>query len=576
MSFLDIFTFLTPDFSEILQLAFFLLMMGMLLLTVISVHVTASSGTWEKKWERASASKAGTAQGIEQGGITDLYHIVASRPEKLAEVMPGMLLIVGLLGTFIGLGLALDKASSILGASSAADAAGAADGLQNMLGMLKGLGTKFKTSTWGIAGFILLKVWSEVNQHEEKRLAWVIGKVKNEAEARNEQHAIAEQIKWEKSVQLGTTLAADLAAAFENNIQKSLDAAMQNNRLLIEKNGEFFSAQTDSLILNQKSTADAINININHLFESQNAALAEQHAISIQEKGRLNEKIVAQLHGIAEASVQTQAAIQSFTNDTQQVISNMDSSVQRMAKGADDVGAAAQDLLGAVGKFESQFTEVLDRVRSDLGNAISEMSEKASQTLEVGSQKLSDSTIQISQSLAQLSKDVTGTMTEVRTSIQKALEIQSNASQEIIKSSDAFREGITEITDNVGRLASPIEDGLAAVSKSSQQMKSAIAQMVANVDAAKDINTNISLLIEKFAHFDSIPDINKEMAVGLMPLKDIHALLNEIRINLPSKGRSNKTETHQSLGVDSEHTKINSLTSLGQLRTGATSQTSTQ
>ena len=157
---LDILNFLRPEFSDLLQASFFGVMLTMLLLTVISVSITASARAWEKKWNHASNSKSGVSQGIEQGGVTDLFHIVATRPEKLAEVMPGMLLIVGLLGTFIGLGLALDKASSILGASNAMDAAGAADGLQNMLGMLKGLGTKFKTSTWGIAGFILMKVWS--------------------------------------------------------------------------------------------------------------------------------------------------------------------------------------------------------------------------------------------------------------------------------------------------------------------------------------------------------------------------------------------------------------------------------
>lgn len=63
----------------------------------------------------------------------------------MAEIMPGILLILGLLGTFLGLSMALNKASSIL--IDANSAAGMDSAMSNLMGMMEGLGTKFKTST---------------------------------------------------------------------------------------------------------------------------------------------------------------------------------------------------------------------------------------------------------------------------------------------------------------------------------------------------------------------------------------------------------------------------------------------
>jgi len=94
--------------------------------------------------------------------------------------MPGMLLILGLLGTFLGLGLALDKASTILQNSGGASVGAMGSAMQDLTSMMQGLGTKFKTSTWGIIAFILLKIWESINGFEDRRLIWCIGKMKRE------------------------------------------------------------------------------------------------------------------------------------------------------------------------------------------------------------------------------------------------------------------------------------------------------------------------------------------------------------------------------------------------------------
>ena len=622
MKTLEIFEFLKPDFSDLLQASFFLVMLSMLLFTIIFVHASASPRSWEKKWSRASHSKNGTLQGLEQGGVTDLFHIVATRAEKLAEVMPGMLLIVGLLGTFIGLGLALDKASSILGASSAIDAAGSADSLQNMLGMLKGLGTKFKTSTWGITGFILMKVWSEITQFEENRLAWVIGKAKKEADERKNLLAATEDEKWKRSIELGSTITSKLATAFEGSIQKSIQTANQNNRELMANSADYFSRQTNELnehrnkialantgalgeiCANQQATIKLLETNSHNLLESINSQshlihglletqLKKQTEISRKTTNQFRELIETnfsyfgeKIQNMTDASQQTNAAMQDFTNNTQKVVSNMDSAAQRMAAGADNVGTAAQDLLSAVGKFEKQFTEVLNNVRTDLGNAISEMSTQASQTLEMGSTKLSDATIQISQSLEQLSADVTGTMTEVQDSIKEALNIQKQASVQFITSSQELREGIHDITTKFENLTTPIEDGLAAISKSNVQLKTAVTGITDGLNSGKEINVNLTNLGEKIlqtnkiflkmntplreiqnqissieVHISNRPAIEKEIAnvinehltPSLAPLNEIQKLLGDLKSNL-----TNQSERRSLIPLPRAATPLNS------------------
>ncbi|QMV73231.1 hypothetical protein HS961_10545 [Comamonas piscis] len=570
----DILSFLTPDFSDLLQASFFCVMLAMLVLTVACVSITASPRAWEKKWNRASNAKSGAAQGIDQGGVTDLFHIVATRPEKLAEVMPGMLLIVGLLGTFIGLGLALDKASSILGASSAMDAAGAADGLQNMLGMLKGLGTKFKTSTWGIAGFILMKVWSEVTQFEEKRLAWVIGKVKKESEARNAMLVAVEEQKWNRSVELGNSMTAFLAGAFEKSLlQSSAQHAAQTHALREQQNQiaqsneatlrEIISSQAAAQALLDKHMRAALEganerrerqeflltafsrqqgeiaarneTTLRELFAEQTRTMNAQQKEDMLENTRMIGLLEQSMQRVADASTQTNEAMQVFTDSTQRVVANMDSAAQRMADGADNVGAAAQNLLGAVKEFETQFKDVLDNVRTDLSAAITLMSDRAADTLAMGSKELSSATEKISASLEQLSHDVTDTMSEVQSSIGKALKIQKDASVEFISTSENLNGAIQTVVENIGKLSTPIADGLVSISTSSRQMNSVSKNMTDGIGFVKEAIEKLSSLADDVKHVNQVPVAMDRLTNALEPMGEIRKALSDVQKQISTR-----------------------------------------
>ena len=119
-----------------------------------------------KKWQNGTPDDHSDDLDVEHGSVNEISSVVASTGERMAEIMPGILLILGLLGTFLGLGMALNKASSIL---IDANSAGMDSAMSNLMGMMEGLGTKFKTSTWGITAFLFLKIFSAANGYEEKR-----------------------------------------------------------------------------------------------------------------------------------------------------------------------------------------------------------------------------------------------------------------------------------------------------------------------------------------------------------------------------------------------------------------------
>ena len=195
---------------------------------------------------------------------------------------------------------------------------------------------------------------------------------------------------------------------------------------------------------------------------------------AIRQQSKIFHADIQQLHDVTLATSQ---AMTQFTESTREIVGNMSDAAHRMAAGADRVGGAAGELVIAIDAFKSQFTDVLDNVRKDLGSAIQNMSQQASTTLEKGSQQLGDATREISMALGQLSDDVKATMNEVKGSINEALKIQKNASIEFTLSSQALNDSISATTGMVDKLGKPIEAGLVAISTSNRETMGSIKKM---------------------------------------------------------------------------------------------------
>jgi hypothetical protein len=256
----DIVNFLVPT-SEAIQVTFFTVIASGVAISVLWVLSTAREAAWERKWQGGAA---GAAEGldIEHGSVSELSQAVATRGEKIAAMMPGLLLIIGLLGTFLGLGMALDKASAIL--QSSGNSVGAMDdSMQNLMSMMQGLGTKFKTSTWGIIAFILLKLWESSNGFEDRRLNWCIKKIKAELAQHRSERELAKQASEDK-LQDSIRGAAKLVVATLNVQTDGLKSEWARGAQIVNQLAE---RRNDQWLLNFDK--------FNQQFGQQGAALAQ-------------------------------------------------------------------------------------------------------------------------------------------------------------------------------------------------------------------------------------------------------------------------------------------------------------
>lgn len=401
--------FLLPEPSDPLQLGALLTISALLFYTIIMTHRAARPASWEKKWNGGTPDDKEDDLDIEHGSVTDLWHAVATSHEKLAEIMPGLLLVVGLLGTFIGLGMALNNASHLLGQSEVITS----NSMDDLMQLLNNLGNKFKTSTWGIAGFIILKAWSEVTRFDEKRLTWVIGKVKIEIESRKNERLSAEN----KKIELLFTQLSN----FSGEITRAIGS--------LEKK---FDNDSDS--------------------------------------SKRQELTNALLRDICVASTKTGNQMTAFTTGTQDIVQQMADAATMMASGSTLVSAAADDLKKVVNEFSEEFKQVLTDVRVDLGSAIGNMSKEAAETLKSGSAELSKATGDISLALKTLSSSVQGTLEQVKTSTTESLRIQQIIQKEFLTQSATVMEGIERSTLSQEKTRKSISSGLESVADTRQQM----------------------------------------------------------------------------------------------------------
>lgn len=255
MNFQEILTFLLPS-ADPLQLLFAGVIGILSLVTVIALKRGAREQTWERKWNGGGQDDLD----VEHGSVNEISAAVASPGEKMIEFMPGILLILGLLGTFLGLGIALNKASTILVEANAGG--GMDNAMTNLMGMMEGLGTKFKTSTWGILAFLLLKAYAASNGYEERRLRWCVGQMKQAFDSSRLQRQGERQ-------QAQATLLETLG-----RLDQNLAAQNESQRQLLELQARLFkhyAATTQQALADNRSSIDALLLPLKASLEEQQA-----------------------------------------------------------------------------------------------------------------------------------------------------------------------------------------------------------------------------------------------------------------------------------------------------------------
>lgn len=530
----DVINFLTPS-NEPIQIAFSSIIVVGVLSSIVWVKIKAREKSWEQKWQGKKDDQHNTTLEVEHGSIHELSEAVATTAEKIANIMPGMLLILGLLGTFLGLGLALDKASTILQNSGGASVGAMGSAMQDLTSMMQGLGTKFKTSTWGIIAFILLKIWESINGFEDRRLIWCIGKMKRELDNTRQQQekAKAGQAEFLQASLMGSAKVIVSALAVQTESMKGEWRRMAEQRL------EADQAQNTRWQQNFEQVSQGV-IDLTKVVAAVLHNGNEHHTTA--------QKSLEHLIGIAHSSDQTQAALRQFTESNQDNLAALQKAGTTMGDAALKVSESAGDLQVVVNDLSKQMTEVLNGVKDglndtletmnddfsenlhkmgsdlegatdklsvvmndvnkSLGTTIRSMSEDLKENLSSMSTNLQKATDNISTSIDSMSESVNAAMNEVAKNMKSTANIQIESSEEFKDISGSLNASVIAMTSMVEKVTKDIKLSLTAVSQSGQRM--------ADLDSRY---ANVSTMLEQ------IPDTLKALAAAPeRPVPDLKPL----------------------------------------------------
>jgi len=463
MNLIEIINFLIPsDFFQWIFLGIILLLAGT---NIFFVKKKAIPTTWENNWHGHTSNDTSDDLDADHGSLGDLSQAVASTWEKLAEIMPGILLVIGLLGTFLGLGIALNKASDILQhtQSSGMDMGQA---VNSLMGMMEGLGSKFKTSTWGIIGFLAFKAWATKNSFDERRLRWCVQKMKkqidNEREIENEEKkakAAIEEQRGQKTVDA----IEKLCSAIGHEISSNRNVLEQNQKLLAAK-------------LAESKRFTAVMAELDKKSELQNS---------------LSTTISEKMNNVNES-------IKTFIDSNNANLDAMGDASKNMASAAQQMGSSADNLKNTVVGFKTEISSVLNKLEDNLKTTITAMSKN-----------LEGATNGISTAVNTMSDQVKETMQGIGKDTRAATEMQKKAFVEFNTISRTLNENVQGMTNLVEKLQEDILLGLNAVSDKRLQTVQAMSA-ISNI-SEKLVHTSEKL--EKLPENINIANVNTQKMI---------------------------------------------------------------
>lgn len=472
----EFFAFLLPR-MEVIQLGFGGLMLIMVLVTIGLLCTRANATQWEKKWHAGTPDNTADDLDVEHGSVHEISAAVATTGEKMADIMPGVLLIIGLLGTFLGLGIALNKASDIL---IDANSAGMDSAMTNLMGMMEGLGTKFKTSTWGIIAFLFLKTWAAIGKYDEKRLRWCAQKMKAAFEQKRQAAHLKQSRTEERFILALETIDASISR--QGDATQSALLTLQTG---IEPLLKTLTAQG----------ADALQAS--HAYGERLTQMGDTlEGIRQDAAGQMQAQAERQDKQLAQA-IATRESLQRFIEANGENLAAIQHSAQQMANAAQGMGDSAKNLQSAIDGFRTGVTDVLATLKTDLGSTIDQMGDSFSQNMESISANMANATDGISHAVTDLSQNVGATMNEVRGSIEKSMDLQSKTQRDFIITSETLNEKVIAMTRLVDDLREQIFSGLRAVSENGRRVASLNTRYEALTDAGVQSAEAIAALVEE-------------------------------------------------------------------------------
>lgn len=510
--------FLMPG-MDILQLGFFAVMLLVVAYTVLSVKRNANEIYWQQTWERNGLNTTQPGICAEIGSAAELSQSVATKAEKMASVMPGMLLILGLLGTFLGLGLALDKASGIL--HNSGNSIGAMDSsMRDLMDMMQGLGTKFKTSTWGIIAFIALKLWESKNSYEERRLNWCMSKLQHTL---HEEYALEIKDKIEQRQQDETGRNAATDRLVEAMTQQTI--ALREEFIQQAKRSEEHEAKRHQHHLNALKDIADINVQSRNLLETytrnseENLAALQQAATTMSDASQKVSGSAASLERVVSTlGTDLGVVMTEIKRELSQVVNEMNADFTRNV----------QQMSDKLADSTSQLSATMSQIETSLNDAITSMNDAFSGNMNKMADQLEAATSQISLSVNNMSSQIDSTMTTVKERTEAAAKIQRQAMDEFSETSITLNAKVTSMTTYIERVTKEIASGLAAVSEGNRKMEFYIKRFNDAFDVlgtlpetVKGMTTELSVLCKRMDEQVSGQQTSEERKMVMKAMIDI-------------------------------------------------------
>ncbi|PBC73515.1 hypothetical protein [Fibrobacter intestinalis] len=323
--------------SDSIQLVFLIVIAGLSFGTAAWLLLTANEKAWEKVWQNGTFDDKMDDLSAEHGSVIELADAVALPSEKFAEVLPSMLLVIGLLGTFLGVGVALNAAADVLDNKNVEPA----ELLAKMMPMLGGLGALFKSSIYGIIFFFLFTLWRSKFGRNKERFNWCVKQCNNQLKLKNS-FAAASTNKIVKALSdMQESLGKNLGDCIRNSLLNSLESG--------------FGSLEKGILLMNKNLCKTLEETVVERFK----ALEGEFQELVDETKRMTDKIV---------SVSTN--ITKMTKEMDSLSTSMKNEFESVSESADKMGTAAASLTKSVDDFTPAVTNTLNSIQTQFVESI--------------------------------------------------------------------------------------------------------------------------------------------------------------------------------------------------------------
>lgn len=537
MKIVDVVSFINP-FGDMLSTVFVILLVGLSMVTIFCLLKSANEENWEKNWNGEHLEGSASLDS-EHGSVYELAEAVSTKSEQVADIMPSMLLVLGLLGTFIGLGIALNSASDVL---AHANTSGMDNAMANLMSLMEGLGAKFKTSTWGLLCFITLNILFNVIGFKEKRLAWVIAKVKQETKIKNAQKVKLEQDRYNELLQsvvdfnkqmqannqiqqellnknlkiqfeglkanLGAVQAIEqqLKQGFEQYIQQ-LQHTSQNQIVELQN----IISTNESLVELSKNNSQDLIQSLNHQNQEVVKTLNEGFQQHIEQLRNDSQQHISELQNIVTSNQAIQNASEITTNELKNVVQSLtdgfnDNSAQ-LKKGSEQSLSELKKIADYNKQTQQAMKDFVDKTVSSMasiGDSADKMGESA-------------------QAVGKSATDLNGVVQTLKSELGDVMSmIKKDLGETISDMSDNFKENITEMSASIQQNMTEMSESMSNATKG---IESAVGNLSTNVgqtmnEVTQTIGKSMELQVKSSNSFAEISQLLSEEIVKMINLVD--------------------------------------------------------